>query len=40
MVQYTVFAKAPGDLKAYYAQVIKQGYYKQVPNVGDLAKID
>lgn len=40
VVQYTVYATPPADLKAYYAQVIKQGYYKQVPNVGDIAKID
>lgn len=40
VVQYTVFDKPPTDLTTYYAQVIKQGYYKKVPNLGDIAKID
>lgn len=39
VVQYTLFAKPPADLKAYYPQVITQGFGKAVPKLGDISKI-
>lgn len=39
VVQYTLFAKPPADLKAYYPQVIKQGFGEAVPQLGDISKI-
>ncbi len=39
VVQYTLFAKPPADLLGYYPQVIAQGFGKQVPQLGDISKI-
>jgi hypothetical protein len=39
VVQYTMFAKPPADLKAYYPQVIAQGFGRAVPKLGDISKI-
>jgi hypothetical protein len=39
VVQYTLFAKPPADLMAYYPQVIAQGFGKAVPKLGDISKI-
>ena len=39
VVQYTVFGRPPADLKAYYPQVIAQGFGKKVPNLGAISKI-
>jgi hypothetical protein len=39
VVQYTVFAKQPKDLLAYYPQVISQGFGTKVADLGDLSKI-
>ena len=40
VVQYTLFPNAPADLKAYYPQVIKQGFGTAVPKLGDISKIN
>lgn len=40
VVQYTVYAKPPADLLAYYPTVVKQGLGKRVPKLGDYSKID
>ncbi|PZS34320.1 MAG: hypothetical protein DLM58_05935 [Pseudonocardiales bacterium] len=40
VVQYTLYARAPTELVTYYRQTIKDGYYKRVPQLGDVAKID
>lgn len=39
VLQYTVYARRPADLLAYYPQVIAQGYGKAVPHLGDISKI-
>lgn len=39
VVQYTVFAKPPSEVTAYYKQMSKQGYATIVPDLGDVAKI-
>jgi len=38
-VQYTLHPQPPTSLKAYYKDVIRQGYGKAVPKLGDVAKI-
>jgi hypothetical protein len=40
VVQYTVFGSPPADLKAYYPQVIEQGFAKRVPRLGAISKIN
>ncbi|HEY8621941.1 MAG TPA: hypothetical protein VIM01_17905 [Dermatophilaceae bacterium] len=39
VVQYTLHPQPPTSLKAYYKDVIRQGYGKAVPKLGDVAKI-
>lgn len=39
VVQYTLYAKPPADLKAYYPQVVAQGFGTAVPHLGDISKI-
>jgi hypothetical protein len=39
VVQYTVYARPPTDIKGYYPQVIAQGFGKTVPKLGDISKI-
>jgi len=39
VVQYTLYAQPPTSVKAYYRQVIAQGYGTAVPKLGDIAKI-
>jgi hypothetical protein len=39
VVQYTVFAKPPSEITAYYKQMSKQGFAEIVPDLGDVAKI-
>ena len=39
VLQYTVHAKRPADVLAYYPTVVKQGLAKEVPNLGDYSKI-
>lgn len=39
VVQYTLYAKPPSDVRAYYPQVVKQGYARAVPHLGDVSKI-
>ncbi len=40
VVQYTIYPKPPADIVAYYKQVIAQGFGKEVPQLGDIGKID
>ncbi len=40
VVQYTIYPKPPADIKAYYKQVIAQGFGKEIPQLGDIGKID
>ncbi|MEO6203911.1 MAG: hypothetical protein ABIO67_00785 [Mycobacteriales bacterium] len=39
VLQYTLFSQPPSDVRAYYPQVIEQGFGKAVPNLGDISKI-
>lgn len=39
VLQYTLYARPPADLKAYYPQVIAQGFGKAVPHLGDISKV-
>jgi len=39
VVQYKLYPQPPTSLKAYYKDVIRQGYGKAVPKLGDVAKI-
>lgn len=40
VVQYTIYPKPPAEIAAYYKSVIAQGFGKQVPQLGDISKID
>lgn len=40
VVQYTLYPKPPTEIATYYKQVIAQGFGKQVPQLGDISKID
>jgi hypothetical protein len=39
VLQYTLYAKPPADLKAYYPQVIQQGFGTAVRGLGDISKV-
>lgn len=39
VVQYKLYPQPPTGLKTYYKDVIRQGYGKAVPKLGDVAKI-
>jgi hypothetical protein len=39
VVQYTLYARPPADVRGYYPQVIAQGFGKAVPHLGDISKI-